>query len=235
LAGGAAGPLQPAAVDTPDIPVSTGVLGPAAVVHETELATANVFGAAFAPTQVVQPVADPVPSQTQKNFIFAQRKLFDEREITNAATRKFVTDDAKVKAFATETTAGKFVPQHASVAAATVGAQFAANAESAQRLFDKVAVASNGTENPTSDVRLYDKVGQPDTQNQNNGGNEGPGDQALDSRQSLYQRAQAVAQALGEKSGNPAVKKLVATLEAYAVVAKIGPGRSARPSVRVIA
>jgi hypothetical protein len=229
--------LQQDSADTPDIPVSTGVLGPAAAVNETELVTANVFGAAFAPTQVVQPVADPVPSQTQKNFIFAQRKLFDEREVTNEATRKFVADDAKAKAFATEATAGKFAPQHTSVAAATVGAQFAANAESAQRLFDKVVVTSNGAENVTSDARLYDKVGQSDTQNQNNGGNDGPGDQALDSRQSLYQRAQAVAQALGEKSGNPAVKKLVATLEAYAVVAKIGNGsrNSARPSVRVTA
>jgi len=233
LAGGAAGPLQQPAPAPVNVP--TGILGPAAVIHESEILTANVFGAAFAPTQVAQTSVNPAPTQTQKNFIFAQRKLFNEQVAVDQVAGKFVSEDAKAKTFAAEATVGKFAPQPTAAAAATVGAQFAANADSAQRLFDKVVVSSNTADSAGNDTRLYDTVTQTDTQNQNNSGNSGPGDQSLDSRQSLYQRAQAVAQALGEKSANPAVKKLMATLEAYAAVTKVGESRSGRSTVRVIA
>jgi hypothetical protein len=238
LGGGPAGPGAAAPVEAP-VP-TPGVLGPAAVVKETDIAaiSQNIFGAAFAPTQVVQPSTDTSPAQTNKNFIFAHRKLFAEQaaEVVQAQTTtgKFAAEDAKAAAFGTEVATGKFAAQPVAVAAATVGAQFAASAETAQKLFDKVHVESTpSVEATTGEVRLYDKVAQADTQSQRgNPGDQNPGDQTLDSRQSLYQRAQAVAAALGDKSGNPAVKKLVATLESYALIAGVG-GRSTGRKLRV--
>jgi hypothetical protein len=235
LGGGPAGPAQ-VPVDAPDVPNSTGVLGPAAVVKDADIAniSQNIFGAAFAPTQVSQPSADPVAAQTQKNFIFAHRKLFAEQAVQTQTAGRFAADEAKAATFGPDVATGKFAAQPATVAAVTAGAQFAASAETAQKLFDKVNTAATpSVESTTGEVRLYDKVAQADTQGQHSQGNQNPSDQTLDSRQSLYQRAQAVAEALGDKSSNPAVKKLVSTLEAYAAIAGVGGQPVARKTVRV--
>jgi hypothetical protein len=234
LGGGPAGPADAQAQDdTPDTPVSTGVLGPAAVVKEADLANLSqgIFGAAFAPVQVVQPNPDAAPTQAQKNFIFAHRKLYAEQAAqVEATTGKFAVEEAKTNG--TETT-GKFAAEPGVVAAATVGAQFAASADAAQKLFDKVQFNTTpSVENATGEIRVYDKVAQADAQTQRRSGDDEPSDQTLDSRQSLYQRAQAVAEALGDKAGNPAVKKLVATLESYALITGVG-GRG--KAVRVTA
>jgi hypothetical protein len=236
LGGGPAGPASQAEDDTPDTPISTGVLGPAAVVKDADLAnlSQSIFGAAFAPTQVAQTNPDATQTQTQKNFIFAHRKLYAEQAAqVQITTGKFAAEEAKTNG--TEG-AGKFAAQPAAVAAATAGSQFAASAEAAQKLADKVQFTStSSTEGTTGEARLYDKVGQADTQNQRqHGDNNNPSDSSLDSRQSLYQRAQAVAAALGEKSGNPAVKKLVATLESYALIAGVDSSGARKP-VRVTA
>jgi len=252
LTGGAAGPLQqhvtapapkPAEHEDAPRPQTSGVLGPAAEVKDADLEniSANIFGAAFAPTQVLQPTATQTPTQTQKNFIFAQRKLYAGEDVVAQPTGKFTSDDAKAAArgLGPDAVAGRFAVQPAAIAAATAGAQFAASADTAQKLFDKVPTTASGApiDATTGEVRLYDKVSQTDTQGHSGKyGDSTPGDDTLDSRESLYQRAQAVAQALGDKSSNPAVKKLVATLESYALVTGITSGASSgRPTVRVIA
>lgn len=236
LGGGPAGPGQ-APADAPPVPDTTGVLGPAAVVKDADIAAIaqNIFGAAFAPTQVVQPTADPAAAQSQKNFIFAQRKLFGVQAAEVQATSgKFAAEAGKAAALGSDVATGKFAVQPAAIAAATVGAQFAASSETAHKLFDKVNFASTPSVEPaTGETKLYDKVAQLDTQGERGQGDQSPSDQTLDSRQSLYQRAQAVAAALGDKSANPAVKKLVSTLESYALIAGVDGQSAPRRTIRV--
>jgi hypothetical protein len=240
----------PAAAPTPSVPQpaeqprpqASGVLGPAAVLKDADIDAIadSIFGAAFAPTQVIQPPTEAAP-QGQKNFIFAQRKLFDDEDVVASATGKFTPTEVKAAALGLgpDSPQSKYTTQTVAVAATTVGAQFAASAAAAQKLFDAGPVTVSGArfDPAANDVRLYDKVPQADTQNQSGqdqSGASGNDGQSLDSRESLYQRAQAVADALGEKSSNPAVKQLVATLESYAAIAGINT-KHAKSTVRVIA
>ncbi|TAK99018.1 MAG: hypothetical protein EPO08_17550 [Rhodospirillaceae bacterium] len=218
LASGAAGPLQQSADVSPQPqpqPQASGVLGPAAQIKESDLAviSANIFGAAFAPTQLGQAPGSAAPTHSQKNFIFAQRKLFGGDEVSSQAS-------------------GKFTAIAAAVAATTAGSQFARSAAAGQKLSDKVTAAATFVTTASSEPPTDGKVFQA-----SDSAGTGPVAPSVDARESLYQRAQAVAQAFGEKSSNPAVKNLVATLESYALVAGISSGvkPAAHPTVRVIA
>jgi len=214
LAGPAASaPQTPDVSEQPQQQVS-GILGPAAQIKDADIAliSANIFGAAFAPTQVGQVSGSAAPTQSQKNFIFAQRKLYGDAAASSQASGKYA----------------------ASVAASTAGSQFAVSAAAARKLSDKVTAAATSIAAANGETTAFEKVSAA-------GGSAAGVDltasSSVDARESLYQRAQAVAQTFGERSSNPAVKNLVATLESYALVAGISPGAKSavHPTVRVIA
>ena len=178
--------------------------------------------------------------------MFSQHWMFDDvKQTVVQPTESIFAEEARAVTaarFFAELSTGRFAPESIAVAASTVGAQFAALADTAQKLSDKVTLttASRFSDAGNGETRLYDKVPQTDTENR--GGDEGfrddsrSGENFRDLRQSLYQRAQAVAHALGDKFSNPAVRELIANLEAYAKVAGVSSDgeASSASTVKVI-
>jgi hypothetical protein len=237
-------PVQ-AAADAPapaPKPVDADPLGPAEQLNALALESVaqNIVGVAFAPVQLSAQTAadDPAAAQRQKNFIFSQRKLFAETE----AGAKFAAEEAKRAVHeALQDTTPRFAVEAAAqtVTATVASGKFAS--EGSQKLFDKAPADPRGAGvEAGGEVRLYDKVPQAETGNKfaPEQDSRGQGDNA-GGRESLYQRAAAIANALGEKSANPEVKKLFNDIERYAAQTPGGAGTTAAavvsPSVIVTA
>jgi hypothetical protein len=205
-------PAQPAPEPQP---INPGALGPAQNLNTLALEniSANIVGVAFAPVQVAKAPEEPAAALRQKNFIFSQRKLFDDA----APAARFVPDDKKAQ-LADAPQTPKFVPAATETVAAAVAGKFAADA-AAQKVFDKAPAAERAAviDSAGGEARLYDKVAAAESDNKfAPDDSEGRADAEREQRGSLYQRAQAVAAALGSKSSNPEVRKLFADLERYA-------------------
>ncbi len=210
-------PAPAPASDTAPV-VSPGALGPAASLNTlaVENLSQNIIGVAFAPTQVTQTSDDDgaIATQPQRNFIFAQRKVFTEAQQTD----KFAAEDSRRQFVAEEASkTPKFAVQATAQFVTTVASGKFATTEDAQKLSDKTQQAETPiVEN--GEARLYDKVAEGDAGNrfaqedaQQQSQNQGRGN----SRESLHQRAEAIAQALGTKAAHPEVKKLIADIARY--------------------
>ncbi len=196
-------------------PVDIGALNNAEQLNTValEAVAQNIVGVAFAPVQVAAAVQDGEPSQPQKNFIFSQRKLFAESEQPG----KFAAEEHRRVVRETVHETPKFAAETAHVVASAVTAgRFAA--ETSQKVAEKFAPDQRGAgvEDTTGETRLYDKVSESQTQGRFAPEDEATQDERRASRESLYQRAAKIANALGEKAENPAVRKLFADIERYA-------------------
>ena len=207
-------PAAPAANQAPQL--TPGALGAAATLSTLSLEnlSQNIIGVAFAPTQVVQSAqTETVVAQPQRNFIFAQRKVYAEAEQAGkfvAAEKLHVIaqEDAKTPKFALQAVAQ-------AVTTAAAAGKFAAH-ETSQKLSDKVPQHETSTVQNGGEARLYDKVPQADAGNRSAQDDAEQHAQGRDSnRESLYQRAEAIAYALGSKADNPEVKKLIADIARY--------------------
>jgi len=231
--------LQAPAPQAPP-PVDIGALNNAEQLNSValEAVAQNIVGVAFAPVQVAAPTADedPAAQQRQKNFIFSQRKLFAEGEQTG----KFAAEEQRRVVRETTHETPKFAVETAQVVSSAITAgKFAA--ETGQKVSEKFAPEQRGAgvEATTGEARLYDKVPESQTQGRFAPEDDATQEERRASRESLYQRAAKIANALGEKSANPEVRKLFADIERYAAQLNGGQGTTAAavisPSVVVTA
>lgn len=197
--------------------MDVGALGAAQQLNSAalEAVSQNIVGVAFAPVQVAAASReeDPAQASRQKNFIFSQRKLFAESEQSG----KFAAEEHRrvVRESVHETPKFAAETAHVVTSAVTAG-RFAA--EASQKVAEKFAPDQRGAgvEETTGETRLYDKVPGSQTQGRFAPEDEATQDERRASGESLYQRAAKIANALGEKSENPAVRKLFADIERYA-------------------
>ena len=199
-------------------PVDVGALNNAEQLNAValEAVSQNIVGVAFAPVQVAAPSqdgGDPSQGLRQKNFIFSQRKLFAEAEQSG----KFAAEENRriVRETTHETPKFALETAHVVTSAVTAG-RFAA--ETSQKVAEKFAPDHRGAgvEDTTGEARLYDKVAESQTQGRFAPEDEATQDERRASRESLYLRAAKIANALGDKSANPEVRKLFADIERYA-------------------
>ena len=237
----AAAPATDAPAPQGPPPVDVGALNNAEQLNSValEAVSQNIVGVAFAPVQVAATSpdgADVGQQLRQKNFIFSQRKLFAEAEQSG----KFAAEENRRIARETTQETPKFAAETAQIVTGAVTAgKFAA--ETSQKVAEKFAPDQRGAgvEDITGEQRLYDKVPESQTQGRFAPEDDAAAEERSASRESLYQRAAKIANALGEKSANPEVVKLFADIERYAAQLNGGPGSTsaavASPSVVVTA
>lgn len=214
-------------------PVDVGALNNAEQLNSValEAVSQNIVGVAFAPVQVAatsQDGADVGQQLRQKNFIFSQRKLFAEAEQSG----KFAAEENRRIVRETTHEAPKFAAETAQIVTSAVTAgKFAA--ETSQKVAEKFAPDQRGAgvEDITGEQRLYDKVPESQTQGRFAREDDAAAEERRASRESLYQRAAKIANALGDKSANPEVVKLFADVERYAAQLNGGPGSTSAAAV----